>query len=377
MAGWFSRVLQGGEPVAAEPVEFSLTCHCGAVVSGIRGPRMQVAVCRECRHQICVLPVSPYPRPKVRTPKQKIPKPVTARDRAEPEERTPRPVPKRGSRPEGRTPQPTLKKSTRTDSQSEVATRPDSTFAVTRRQIVTPLRLIALGMLGVVTLAGWWVVQRRAVAQAVVTFAEAARSGRLSLADSDFDAADQHFERAVKALVTLGRDDREARQVRQLAREATAAQGLALSSLFELISEARSARRISTANWQQTIKHNYQGRWFLLETNGLQFTSGDPPQWHFSLPLIPGTEPLQISGDLENWSRLFGSTPPSHVILAGQLDEIRPQGTETDQGLEIVLNKQSLCLWTNAEVYSTLGGTLDEGSRATLAAQAQLLGVNE
>lgn len=379
MAGWFSRVLQGSEPAAAEPVEFSLTCRCGNAVTGIRGQRMHVAVCRECGYQICVLPVSPYPRPKVRTPKKRPPPPAARRERADKADdddvRTPPPISKRGAKAGGKSQSPAVKKSPRTEAQPPASRRREPQFSVAPRRIVTPLRLIAVGMIGVVTLAGWWVVHRRAVAQAVVTFAAAAKAGRAALAESNFDSADQELQRAVSALELLGRDDREARQVRQLAREATAARGLALTSLFELISEARSSRKISPANWQQTVKHSYQGRWFLLETNALQFTSGDPPQWRFSLPLIPGTEPLQISGDLKNWSRLFGSTPPTHVILAGQLDEIRPFGD--GQGLEIVLQTDSLCLWTSADVYAALGGTLDDGSRTTLNTQAQLLGISE
>ncbi len=380
MAGWFSRVLQGSEPAEAEPVEFSLTCRCGNTVTGIRGQRMHVAVCRECRYQICVLPVSPYPRPKVRTPKKKPPKPVLKREVADEEEvRTPPPIPKRGSQREGKAKQaePASKKSTRTDSKPSQAAPREPQFTAQRSPIVTPLRLIAVGMLGVVTLAGWWVAHRRAVGQAVVTFAEASKAGRTALAGSDFDSADLQLQRAVTALDLLGRDDREARQVRQLAREAAAAHGLSLSGLFELISDVRGARKISPANWQQSIKQSHEGRWFLLETNALQLTTGDPPQWRFSVPLIPGAEPLQISGDLAAWSRVLGSTPPTHVILAGQLEDVRPLGNGTDQGLEIVLKKESLCLWTNADVYSTLGGTLDESSRTTLKIQGQLLGITE
>ena len=378
MAGWFSRVLQGNEPAEAEPVEFTLKCRCGNVVTGVRNQRMHVAVCRSCLYQICVLPTSPYPRPKVRTPKKKIPKPVDTRDDTDKREvRTPPPASRRGARHEVEPQRSGSKKSTRTDSQPLEAKRREPQLPVVRRKFVTPLRLIAVGMIGVVTLSGWWVVHRRAVAQAVVTFAATAKAGRAALAESNFEVADQQLQQAVTALDLLGRDDREARQVRQLAREAAAAQGLALSSLFELVSEVRGVRKISPQNWQQTIQHSYQGRWFLLDTNGLQFTSDDPPQWRFSLPLIPGDEPLQISGDLTNWSKVLGSTPPSHVILAGQLDEVRVLGDGPDAGLEIVLKKDSLCLWTSPDVYAALGGTLDDGSQATLTGQARMLGLTE
>ncbi|MES2790681.1 MAG: hypothetical protein V4719_13805 [Planctomycetota bacterium] len=380
MAGWFSRVVQGDAPAEAEPVEFTLTCRCGSVVTGVRSQRMHVAVCPECRYQLCVLPASHYPRPKIRTPKKKPPQPVepkVSRDVVEDELQTPLPSSRRSSRPAVGTKKPASKKSTVADSKrSERAVR-HAPVAPPRSPMVTPLRLIAVGMIAVVSLAGWWVAHRRAVAQAVVTFAEASKAGRTALTGSDFDGAYHQLQRAVTALNLLQREDREARQIRQLAREATAAHGLAMGSLFDLIVETRSARKLSPTNWAQAIKQSYQGKWFLLETNGLQFTSGDPPQWRFTLPLIPGTEPLQMSGDLSNWGRLFGSKPPAHVILAGQFEDIRPLGTEPGQGVEIILRKDSLCLWTSTDLYTALGGTMDEGSQATLTAQARLLELTE
>ena len=65
------------------------------------------------------------------------------------------------------------------------------------------------------------------------------------------------------------------------------------------------------------------------------------------------------------------------MILAGQLDEVRVLGDGPDAGLEIVLKKDSLCLWTSPDVYAALGGTLDDGSQAKLTGQARMLGLTE
>ena len=389
MAGWFSRV-SGGRRADAEPVEFTLTCHCGGIITGTRGPRMQVAVCPACAAQLCVLPLSPYPRPKLRTPKKKPVTPAVPRRSRDPDDndkdndndedavRTPPPIPNRTGRQTSSS-KLTAKKSSRADRGQGESARDAPLRPATPRKIVTPLRLVAVGMVAVVSLAGWWVAHRRAVARAVVTFAESSKSGRTALAKSEFDTADQQLTRAVTSLQLLGRDDREARLVRQLAREAAAANGLDTASLFELLGEGRAARNTAApgVDWQQNLRRSHQGRWFLLESNGLQFAGGDPPLWSFSLPLIPGAEPVRIRGDMSNWARRWGSTPPAQVIFAAQLEDVRVFQDTTSKGWEIILKKDSLFLWTDSQLYGTLGGTLDETTRATLKSQAQIMGVAE
>lgn len=384
MAGWFSRVIKGAGRAEAEPVDFALTCRCGKMVTGIRGRRMQVAVCRECGYQICVLPLSPYPRPKVRTPKKKAaakPPPLPKRRNVlvedDDEVRTPPPLPRGRDRSESSSrKKPVPGKTSRSPEKKSAPPADEPQWQFARRKLITPLRLISLGMVAVVVLAGWWVAHQRALGQAVVTFATATKAGQAALAKSEFEMADQEYRRAVAALELLGRDDREARQVRQQARQVEAANGLALISLFELLTEARQVQKMAGADWQRALKTSYQGKWFLLETNGLQFPS-DQPQWTFKLPLVPGAEPIQVSGDLSKWSQQLGTPKPtSHFVLAGQLADIRSLGSGK-AGWEIVLERDSICLWTDAALYSSLGGIVDDATLTTLKSQAELLGVTE
>lgn len=384
MAGWFSRVIKGANRAEAEPVDFALTCRCGNIVTGVRGRRMQVVVCRKCGYQICVLPISPYPRPRIRAPKNKPakPPPLPKRRNAVVDDdespRTPPPLPRRGDRSVGSSPMKAATgKSGRLAERKVEPVRDDLQWQTSRRKLITPLRLISLGMIAVVALAGWWVVHQRAVAQAVLTFATATKAGQSALEKSEFETADEQYRRAVAALELLGRDDREARLVRQQARQIEAANGLALISLFELLSEARQVQKMAGNDWQRALKTSYQGKWFLLETNGLQFPSGQQPQWTFTLPLVPGDEPIHVSGDLSRWAQQLGTPKPTaHFVLAGQLADIRSLGSG-NKGWEIVLDRDSICLWTDAALYSTLGGIVDDATRATLKSQAELLGVAE
>lgn len=384
MAGWFSRVIKGADRAEAEPVDFALTCRCGSIVTGVRGRRMQVAVCRKCGYQICVLPISPYPRPKIRTAKKKPgkPPPLPTRRNAVVDDdesvRTPPPLPRRGDRSVGSSQKKaTTRKPGRPAENTAEPVRDELPWQASRRKLITPLRLVSLGMFAVVVLAGWWVVHQRALAQAVLTVATATKAGQSALEKSEYETADEEYRRAVTALELLGRNDREARLVRQQARQVTAANGLALISLFELLSEARQVQKMAGNDWQRALKTSYQGKWFLLETNGLQFTSGEPPQWTFTLPLVPGDEPIQVRGDLSRWSQELGvPKPTSHFVLAGQLADIRSLESG-NKGWEIVLDSDSICLWTDVTLYAALGGIVDDATRGTLKSQAELLGVAE
>lgn len=383
MAGWFSRIIKGGERAGADPVDFALTCRCGQMVTGLRGKRMHVAVCRECGFQICVLPISPYPRPKVRAPKKKVDKPPPLPKRKSPTAdddsgiRTPPPIPKRSGRP-SKTSSRKLAGApgARTKEPRETPSHDEPAWQTSPRKLITPFRMTVLGMIAVVTLAGWIVVRQRAKNLAVVTVAESVKAARTALASSQFDQADQQFSRAVQALDLLGRDDREARVVRQQAREAAAANKLASISLFEFLSEARQTQNMTGKDWQRVFKRSYLGDWFLLDSNALKFPSDDIRQLAFTVQLVPGANPVQVRGDLSKWSKQFAAGErPKHFVLAGQLEDVR--GLPDGKGWEIVLQSDTLFPWADAGTYAAIGGTTDDETTATLKSQAKLLGVSE
>lgn len=382
MAGWFSRIIKGGERAGADPVDFALTCRCGQMVTGLRGKRMHVAVCRECGFQICVLPISPYPRPKVRAPKKKPEKAPPLPKRRSPAAddsgiRTPPPLPKRGNRP-SKTSSRKLAgaPAARTKEPRETPRHDEPAWQTGSRKLITPFRMTVLGMIAVVTLAGWIVVRQRAKNLAVVTVAESVKAARTALASSQFDQADQQFGRAVQALDLLGREDREARVIRQQAREAAAANKLASMSLFEFLSEARQTQNMAGKDWQRAIKTSYLGDWFLLDSNALKFPSEDKRQLIFTVPLISGTNPVQVRGDLSRWAKqLAGGELPKHFVLAGQLEDVR--GLPDGKGWEIVLQSDTIFPWADAATYTAIGGITDDETTATLKSQAKLLGVGE
>lgn len=403
MAGWFSRMTRGGERAESEPVEFSVSCGCGNIVSGMRHRRMQVVVCRKCNQQICVMPSSPYPRPKQRGVKKKPIKPASTPLRElgpddfeviSPSSGVTRKSPKTSTKPVEKPAKPMpligvkgnatgfkantsgFKSNSKSRGQAIEPSLDEFLPVVPRAKLITPLRLMSLGMICLICIGGWWTLHRRAVHQAGLTFAETAKSGRAALANSDYITADQQFQKAVFALDLLGRQDREARQVRQLARETKVANELASSSLFELISESQQAKVMSGEGWQKLLKRSYQDSWFLFDTNGIQFDPSGPTPWQFSVILIPGEAPVLLRGDMKIWSTLFGETPPQRMVFAGQLEDIIPS-RQGETGWELVLNPKTMVLWTDADHYAALGGVVDESTMALLKSQAKLVGIED
>lgn len=351
---------------------------------------MQVVVCRQCTSQLCVLPASPYPRPKNRVPqkkpvKSKLP-PLRELDENSDELVTPAPQ-SRKSGSKG-TPKPANKlarSASKSAFQPPSKNRPKPREPVTdaflpslpRAKIITPLRLISAGMICLIFIATWWTMHRRAVHQAGLTFADTARAGRSALAQSDYYTADQQLRKAVEALDLLGREDREARQVRQLSREASAANGLSNLSLFELVSESRQSKSMSGGDGLQALQRTYHGAWMLFDSDGLQFEEGTGnSQWKFTFPLVPGDDPITARSSLVRWGKLFGDKKPGHLIFAAQVAGIVPS-VQGANAWELVLNEETLVLWTDADHYKSLGGVLNEITLATLRAQRQLLGITE
>lgn len=385
MAGWFSKVGKGNSPADAEPVVYRLTCDCGGVVTGLRHEKMLVAGCKKCAEQLFVLPISPYPRPKKakvkKTPPQAVPSPPPL-PRRQPEEHAVEEPPKailRSSLPKLPRQEEEESRSFRKPKSSSTKPQlppavPASVLRKPASRIVTPLSLLGAAMVLLLTGTIWWGLHRQAVQRAALVFADESRAGKSAMIEQDFQSADIHFQKAVQALNLLDRNDHEAREARQLAAETQVANQLALVGLFDLISEARLARRTNGPDWNKSMQQSYNKSWLLFDTSGMEFTSETDAEMSFALTLVPGPDPVQVRGNLSRFREQLGQTPPAKIIFAAQIQDIRSQSSG---GWEILLLPDTLTLWATEANYSALGLPVDEQTRSTLQEQAKLLGLEK
>jgi hypothetical protein len=249
------------------------------------------------------------------------------------------------------------------------------------KRLFTPVRLVLLAM-GLVLLAtGSWIVHSRALAQARVTLAEATKKGRDALENQEYHVAADEFERACQALDLLGRDDAEARSLRQARRESAVACQLAPHSLFELVGEAIQTRdHPGGLDWSEAFRGTYQGTWVILDTTALLPANRDDKRANrLDVSLVVQGEPVALLADFRAFEHLLIDAQPRRVVFAAQLDDCRPTQTATP-GWELVFKSETAFLWSDATLYRGLGFGSDdpadeEAFTQTLATQTRLLGI--
>jgi hypothetical protein len=369
MSHWLSdavRALRRG--AAPAPVEFHVRCGCGATLNGLRTRNHQELVCEHCAQRLFILPISAYPpgRAAVHTPATRPPAQAgvaigkTARQK-------PAKQAKQSSPPAARL----------------AGIRQQSMARAGRglRRLCTPFRLVILATSLVLIATGAWMSHARAIAQARITLSESGRKGREALHNGDYTVAAADLERACRALDLLGRNDVEARGLRQMRREATALSQLAPHNLFELIGEAIQTReRPGGMDWPEAFRGTYHGTWVILDTTAQRpLAAGAASQTQLEIPLIVQGQPVSLRADFSAFEHLLIDAQPKRVVFAAQLEDCRASAADP-AGWEIIFKSETAFLWSDAKSY--LGSGFGAGDPAedaqteqTLATQMRLLGI--
>ncbi len=397
MSSWLSRAkgaLSGREAeVAPEPVE--IVCPCGRSVEAVRRPAFQRVLCKACGEAFFLLPADVYPRPVTKVRKVKPAKSV----------------------------EQTQSKSSAKSAASSV-TAPETAVAPERpgidlsaefraglakvRAQFTPLRLIALSLLTVVCMTGWWQWNRSAESAAEIDFKAATDAGMTAMQKPDFVEAAQQFGRAAAAADRLRRNDPGAEQVRQRFRQLTALNSLLTRSLFEVIESARATRLRETALAAQSEFANlHAGRWIVLQsdvTPHADSASTTVLPWEQRVQIFD--EPVILTGSLPVFSKVPATSmspspapnaegaPPNaplsqsplndlgqrEVFFAAQVESL--QWSDEKSAWVLTLRSSSGFLWTDYDLLLAAGLPPDElhteaRLRAMLAEQSRWIGAAE
>lgn len=239
------------------------------------------------------------------------------------------------------------------------------------------MRVVLLGVATVVFATAGWMIHLNSLRQAEQTLREAVRLGEAALVDEDLDEAMRRYQQARAALVTLGRDDPEARGVRQTALELTALSQLAPRSLHDMVAEAAEMSAAgSTQSWAISFRTNYRDTWVVLDTRVSRRDKPDvKSQFVIELPVFVKSIPARVVGNLKAFDRLPQDSQSHRVIFAAQLVDCR-RDTETEEGWEIVLSEESGFLWCRPAHFRMLTGTLDQPTEQVLVEQSRAVGVS-
>jgi hypothetical protein len=349
--------------VGAEP--YDVTCACGQRHAGVRDPEYQVLECDRCSRRLFVLPECPYPD---------INEPAAADDDQLPP--TARSAPK-SNRPaqhqEGRRrPKRTRDAAAATGGSVDTVSQdklpnpdaPSRLLMRPRRKIVTPLRLVAIGIVALLATTGYWKYRQSIRAAAERDFREHADRGEAALKDRNFPAAFKEYEQAVAALDRLGRDDEKARQVRQMFRECRAASDLASKTLPEMLEDARRWAAADPKSWERKFRSDYGGQWIVLDTLVSRATAKDGDEFvQIDFLLAAGGRPVDLIVPGTAFDTLQLDDKPQRAILAVEVASCELVGAKGGRWV-VKFNPKTAFLWTDFDNYHALGFNVAEDSEA-------------
>ena len=253
---------------------------------------------------------------------------------------------------------------------------PKINLARLRRKLLSPVRLVLLGVAIVTGLTVWWSIRVSARNEAERTLASAVKLAQQALEENDLGEAARRYQEVRSSLDTLGRTDSHARELRQTTAEITASADLARSSLFDILREAvATTARSGSTMWADTFRSSYRDEWVLIDAHVARTADASSGQrFEIEYPLSTATERVQIVGDLACFERAVQGGSARRVIFAAQLDDFThaPQG---EAAWQIVLRPTTAFLWSATEHLERLGIEVDEETKQVLAEQSNILGV--
>jgi hypothetical protein len=377
-----------GAVLGAEP--FDVVCACGQRHSGVRGNEYQVLECDACGRRLFVLPVCPYPelddsaadRPDdVRPPRNR-------RRKSKPRDRD-----KERTRPRAAGTVRTAGTPSLNDPAPAAADK-NLLPAKPRRKLITPLRLVAVGIVALLAATGVWKYQQSVRAQAERDFREHADRGDAALKDHDFAAAVEEYGAAVAALDKLGRDDEKSRRVRQMFRESRAASRLSPKTLPDIMADVRARSEADPRDWKHRFRSDYAGRWIVLDTQIRRMHSDEQGDFvRIDFLQAVGDRPVDLVVTGTAFDALNLDENPRRAILAVELSSCELGGANGDRWI-VRFNPETAFLWSDYENFRALGfdvaaepeadGAQDEGEIATervlrdrLLSQSKLMGLPE
>ena len=324
MSNWLSRAkeaLSGREAqVVSEPIE--IACPCGRSIEAIRRPTFQRVLCKRCGEAFFLLPADVYPRPVMKVRKVKPTKPV---------EQT-------ASKSSGKSApvSATAPETAVAPAKARIDVSAQGRAAVDKvRTQFTPLRLIALSLLTVVVVTGWWQWNRSARAAAEINFKAANEAGLSAMKKQEFVEAAQQFGRAAAAADVLRRTDAPAEQARQRVRQLTALNALLNRSLFEVIESARATRlRENALAAQSEFANLHAGRWVVLQSDIVPHSeAGGSAVAVWEQQILIFDEPLILTGNLPVFSKI-----PAASAVAGALPNADAVPAEAQSPIATALN---------------------------------------
>jgi hypothetical protein len=288
------------------PVPFEIVCDCGQRVTGIRRPSYQIAECSSCLASLYVLPVNVYPMTK-RVRSEVVDGPLTARVgtvvrelvvgdtqvAVDPDESTSddNQKPSRSRNRKSRSAADreevivaAVAVPVQTADGTAIVAIPKRSVKEQLQLLLSPTRIIAVMILGILLLTGWWMIEQRRFETARRVWRQEMDRVAPALKERDLGTLYESLTRATAAATVMQRDDAESREASSLLLQTEAVLNLSSVDLVAQLSEASSAKGGDRDTQAAAASESLVGQWLVFDS---ALRSGsDSNQIELDLPLV-------------------------------------------------------------------------------------------
>jgi len=346
-----------GTAAAEIPAPYTVKCECGCEMQGDRSSSWKQTVCGECMSDLYLLPRNVYPGT-ISVPNDVIGGSFGARLSVVAGEMARLPGRRPKSRPAVQEPAPDVAAAKKDEPDAPTVVVPRVSLRDRLRRTFTPLRLLAFGMLLLVTatLAAIW--QQNRVENARTQWRTSMDQIPELLDAADFPALESALTTAVAAGAILGRDDAEWRLTFNLLEETQALSSLASASLPIILQEA-DLESLNSPEELQRLSSTLEHQTFVVD--GYIDPAGETSaEFNIDVPVPPGRPVVQVRLELQELQPLISSGGDGRCIFAFRVDEIVRADEDGSETWSISVDPYSFALLTSAVHCTELGWNIEE-----------------
>ena len=335
--------------VQSIPVPFELICECGNRVSGLRRTESFLHSCSSCQNKLLVLSVNPYPATKrvpsltsdegpgsrtlaalrelagmptleaqqepsrPRSDAENSPEAVSAKPKSPSALSAAEPTPKPGSAPKSSESNNENAKS----SPQPQPQRPRTSLFKRIRRVFSPVRMITVSTLILLSTTGWWMIQERRHDNAIRNWRSRMDVVLRALDQGDTEELMTALPEAIKAADVLQKTDAEAMLARSLFRQSDAISRLSSADLVDQLEQL--ARE--DPETIQTAAELLRNQWFVFQS-GLR-PGSDSTSVSLDLPLQFAATTVTIVAEAGILREYLNAAPIPRTAFAARIDHVR------------------------------------------------------
>ncbi|MEO2033734.1 MAG: hypothetical protein ABGZ35_16780 [Planctomycetaceae bacterium] len=376
----FKRTIARLRGTVAEeiPAPFDIRCDCGRAVTGIRSASWEQISCPECRTALFLLPSNVYPstasvgndviggtfghRLKVVVAEVL---PGRRRDQRMPDGSPPAngTVVDKAADGSGTTEKPPPKRLPR-------ISLPTLNPAKIARRVLSPFRLLVMGMILVLSATGYWIYHRSQHEAARKIWHDTTDAVEALVEQGEFERLEETLSKATAAGRLIGQDGDEWRQILNLFHETQALTAVSFATLPSLLAELSTEQPLDDQELQSFTSDLTSGT-FVID-GYIDPVGNEPGDYLLDIPAMSGEHPVSVSMQLPQLDDYMEQNADHRLVFAFRLGSVEQPVDAQRDAWQLVVAAESFVLLTSEEHCRQLGFSVDsDPSLAVLLASQQ------